>query len=198
MFHTIKPLVLASASPRRRELLESIGLEFHIETAQVDESPAGGESPSDFVLRLSKEKAEAVTHRYPGLWVLAADTIVVVDGDILGKPENMAAASNMLQRLSGRVHEVWTGFCLRHHENSVLAQKAVRTEVRFADLSDALCDAYVKTGEPLDKAGAYGIQGKGACLVEAVNGSYTNVVGLPLAEVVQDLLKHGIIAPRVA
>ncbi len=198
MFHTTKPLILASASPRRRDLLESIGLEFHIETATVDESPAGGESPSDFVLRLSKEKAEAVTHRHPGVWVLAADTIVVVDSDILGKPENMSAAISMLQRLSGRVHEVWTGFCLCHHNDSVLAQGAVRTEVRFADLPEELCDAYVKTGEPLDKAGAYGIQGKGACLVESVNGSYTNVVGLPLAEVVQELLRYGVIAPRVA
>jgi septum formation protein len=130
----------------------------------------------------------------PEAWVLAADTIVEVDGEILGKPVDAADAVRLLKKLRNRWHAVWTGFCLMR--DKAVMTGVVRSEVRFGDFSDAVCVAYVATGEPLDKAGAYGIQGKGAFLVREIKGSYSNVVGLPLHEVVDALLAQGIIEPR--
>lgn len=187
---------MASGSPRRRDFLNDFGLVFDVETADVDEQPFPSETPFEFVLRISKEKAQNVSRKYPDVWVLAADTIVVVDNEILGKPDDEVAAKDMLWKLSGRSHEVWTGFCICRAKDDVFSQQAVQTEVFFVSLTDEICNAYVKTGEPLDKAGSYGIQGKGGFLVEKIQGSYSNVVGLPLAEVFCEMLCLGIIAPE--
>ena len=194
-FTTVARLILASASPRRRSLLKMLGLEFEVEAAAVDESPRPGETPAHFVRRLAAEKGAAIAGQEPDAAVLAADTVVVVDGDLLGKPRDEVEAVEMLKRLSGRAHEVWTGFSLQQG-TGLLSQRAICTQVQFIDLTEALCRAYVRTGEPLDKAGAYGIQGQGGFLVEKISGSYSNVVGLPLAEVVTDLLRFHLIAPR--
>ena len=176
-------LVLASGSPRRRELLEGLGVEFAIRAADIDESPQPGESPERYVERLARDKAKAVgTNAGDDAErevVLAADTIVVLDGQLLGKPRDARDARDMLERLSAREHDVLTGV-------AVLAASGrqrlgiERTRVRFAPLSAAEIDWYVDSSEPLDKAGAYAIQGLGALFVEAVSGNYSNVVGLPL------------------
>ncbi|MFA7348982.1 MAG: Maf family protein [Desulfurivibrionaceae bacterium] len=191
-FRTEARLILASGSPRRRDFLAELGLAFEVVVADIDETPRPGETPVDFVARLSREKAQAVD--IPGAWVLAADTAVVVDGEILGKPGDEAEAAGMLMRLSGRWHEVWTGFSLCRRATGEQCTKTVCTKVRFLELTPELCRAYVRTGEPLDKAGAYGIQGKGCFLVPEISGSYTNVVGLPMAEVLETLLHYKVIA----
>ncbi len=193
-FHTVVELVLASASPRRQRFLHELGLDFTVQPADVDESLQPGELPAVFVRRLAEDKARAVAGMRPAAWVLAADTIVEVEGEILGKPVDGADAVRLLQKLRNRWHAVWTGFCLMRGQ--AVVSGVVRSEVRFGDFSDAVCAAYVATGEPLDKAGAYGIQGKGAFLVREIKGSYSNVVGLPLHEVVDALLAQGIIEPR--
>ncbi|MDG4474851.1 Maf family protein [Thiovibrio frasassiensis] len=190
-FQTEERLILASGSPRRRDFLAELGLVFEVLATEIDETPHSGEPPVDFVARLSREKAQGVD--LPSAWVLAADTAVVVDGEILGKPGDAEEACGMLMRLSGRWHEVWTGFSLWHQTTGALCTKTVCTKVRFLTLTPELCRAYVRTGEPLDKAGAYGIQGKGCFLVPEISGSYTNVVGLPMAEVLEVLLHHKVI-----
>lgn len=194
-FRTVDRLILASASPRRRRFLEGLGLDFQIKAADVDESPAPGELPEEFVLRIAAAKEEAIGVMAPDAWVLGADTVVVLDNGILGKPRDEDDARAMLLRLSGRQHEVWTGFSLSRKSSGDSVRRAVRTEVRFVSLTGDLCRAYVKTGEPLDKAGSYGIQGMGGFLVESITGSYSNVVGLPLSEVVMEMLRLGVIAP---
>lgn len=191
-FRTSERLILASGSPRRRDFLAELGLVFEVRVTDIDETPQPGEQPANFVARLAQEKAQAVD--IPEAWVLAADTAVVVDGEILGKPGDEEEACAMLMRLSGRWHEVWTGFSLCRQATGELCTKAVCTKVRFLPLTPELCRAYVRTGEPLDKAGAYGIQGKGCFLVPEISGSYTNVVGLPMAEVLEALLHHKVIA----
>lgn len=172
-------LVLASASPRRRELLAGLGLTFSVRAANVDETPRAGEPPADYVLRLAQEKAAAVAPESD--LVLAADTTVVIDGEILGKPADGADARRMLRLLSGREHEVMTGVALVEGSRSAAAVETSR--VRMAALTEAEIDWYAATGEPLDKAGAYAIQGLGALFVEAVRGNYSNVVGLPIPAV---------------
>jgi septum formation protein len=167
---TIPELILASGSPRRRELLEGLGVRFTVRPVDLDESPLPGEAPRDYVLRLAVEKAAAAS----GELVLAADTTVVVDGEILGKPRDDEDARRMLRLLSGREHSVLTGIALGK------AAEVDETLVRFAPLSEAEIDWYVATGEPRDKAGAYAIQGLGSLFVESVEGSYSNVVGLPI------------------
>ena len=191
-FRTQEQLILASGSPRRRDFLAELGLVFKVRVTDIDETPQPGEQPADFVARLSREKAQAVEQ--PGAWVLAADTAVVVDGEILGKPGDEGEACAMLMRLSGRWHEVWTGFSLCRQATAELCTKTVCTRVRFLTLTPELCRAYTRTGEPLDKAGAYGIQGKGCFLVPEISGSYTNVVGLPMTEVLDALLHYKVIA----
>jgi len=172
-------LVLASASPRRRELLALLGLEFSVRPVDLDERALAGEAPAAHVRRLAREKAAAAAGE--GELVLAADTVVAVDGEILGKPSDAAEARRMLARLSGRTHEVFTGVALRQGGAAPREAVAVaRTAVRFAALTGAEIDWYVASGEPFDKAGAYAIQGLGALLVEEIEGNYTNVVGLPL------------------
>jgi septum formation protein len=189
-------LVLASASPRRQAFLRQMGLDFEVRAVEIDEEPRPGETPSGLAERLALEKAGVEAARDPAAFVLAADTVVASESALLGKPRDSAEATAMLMRLSGRTHEVWTGFVLCHG-GRILEHRAVRTEVTFIILNDALCRAYVLTGEPLDKAGAYGIQGVGGFLVERICGSYSNVVGLPLAEVMAALLTHGVAAPRI-
>ncbi len=191
-FRTQERLILASGSPRRRDFLAELGIAFEVLATDIDETPLSGEQPVDFVARLALEKAQAV--ELPDAWVLGADTVVVVDGEILGKPGDEEEACGMLMRLSGRWHEVWTGFSLCRQATGELSTKTVCTRVRFLPLTPELCRAYVRTGEPLDKAGAYGIQGKGCFLVPEISGSYTNVVGLPMTEVLETLLHHKVIA----
>jgi septum formation protein len=195
-FKTWGRLILASASPRRQAFLRDLGLTFEVRPADINEEPAAGESPAGFVRRLAMDKAQVVATHDAAAAVLAADTVVVINGELLGKPRDMGGAGAMLKRLSGRTHEVWTGFALCRGRK-ILAEQAVRTEVTFIALNDALCQAYILTGEPLDKAGGYGIQGQGGFLVERICGSYSNVVGLPLAEVVTALLASGVIVPRI-
>lgn len=193
-FRNAAAFILASASPRRREMLAGLGLHFRVEAAEADERVLAGEGPADFVVRVARDKAMIVMERSPGLWVLAADTVVVLDNEILGKPADAADAVLMLKRLSGREHEVWTGFCLGQGGQGGEVCRAVKTAVSFADLSDPVIQAYVRTGDPLDKAGAYGIQFLGGFMVRGINGSYSNVVGLPLAEVIAEMSALGLIA----
>jgi len=193
-----QPLVLASGSPRRREFLAALGLDFTVAPAGVDERPRPAEAAPAYVERLCAAKAAEVGRRFPEAWVLAADTAVVVDGRILGKPDGQDGAAAMLLDLRGRAHEVWTGFCLARPGCGRPRARSVRTTVRFADFPDAVFEAYAATGDGLDKAGAYGIQSLGGVLVEEISGSYSNVVGLPLSEVVAELLAGGVITPRVS
>ncbi|MCG2749868.1 MAG: Maf family protein [Desulfobulbaceae bacterium] len=196
-FRTICSLILASASPRRQRFLRELGLDFSVVPAAVDEQNRSGESPEDYVLRLAEEKALAVAGSHGQACILAADTIVVLAGEILEKPADAAHAEAMLGKMSGNWHEVWTAYCLCHQSEAIMVKQAVCTRVLFRPLSADLCRAYVLTGEPLDKAGSYGLQGRGGFLVEKIDGSYSNVIGLPVAEVVTDLLRFGMIAPNI-
>ena len=182
-------LVLASGSPRRRQLLESLGLEIEVRPADIDETPLESESGCDCALRLAEAKARSVVRE--GELVLAADTVVVLEGDLLGKPGNAAEAAAMLRRLSGREHEVMTGVAVCDLSRSLRLAFVEVTKVRFAELSEAEIAWYVATGEPLDKAGAYGIQGHGSLFVDAIEGNYSNVVGLPLAPTYRLLRRAG-------
>jgi len=177
-------LILASASPRRAELLRAAGISFIVRIANVDESVHDGESPRDYVRRVAREKASAV-ERGADEFVLAADTTVVVDDAILAKPLDSGDAARMLRQLSGRWHDVLTGVCLVRGGKVDL--RVADTRVEFAPMSEAEIAAYVASGEPMDKAGAYGIQGLASRFVREVRGSYTNVVGLPVA-LVYDML----------
>jgi septum formation protein len=179
---TSTPLILASASPRRRELLAQAGFAFEVVTADVAEIRKPGEDPIRFVTRLAREKAEAVLAREdipPNALILGADTIVLLDEEVLGKPQDAADAARMLRLLSGRSHQVITGVCLAKGRERQRAAEV--TFVRFITLSDEEIEAYVATGEPLDKAGAYAIQGRAGRWVPRIHGCYFNVVGLPLA-----------------
>jgi septum formation protein len=185
-------LILASASPRRLELLRLAGLEPVVQPADIDETPLHGEDPVPHVLRLARDKACAVTA--DDAVVLGADTTVVLDGEVLGKPADAATAVAMLSRLRGRTHTVWTAVAVTDPLGRV-AETVVSTEVVFAPLSDAAIAAYVGTGEPLDKAGAYGIQGRAAAFIPRINGSWSNVVGLPLVETLELLRDAGVALP---
>lgn len=173
-------MILASSSPRRRELLQQIGVRFRIQVQAVDETPGAGEAPDAYVARLALAKARAVAALNSGSLVLGADTTVVLDNQLLVKPADDADARCMLRAMSGRTHEVLTAVALVQNAHEVV--QVVRTAVTFCALTEAQIDAYIATGEPADKAGAYGIQGFGAVLVAGINGSYSNVVGLPLTE----------------
>lgn len=183
-------LTLASQSPRRRELLAGLGLSLEVRPARTDETPRAGEAPRDYVGRVAREKARAVT----GTVVLAADTTVALGGDIFGKPEDDADAARMLRALAGRSHEVLTGVCVRSAASGE-REVVVATEVAFAPLSDDEIAWYVATGEPRDKAGAYAIQGVAGAFVSAVRGSVSNVIGLPLAETLALLRAAGLPLP---
>lgn len=180
-------LILASASPRRHELLKGIGLSFEIMPSDVDETFQGGEAPRDHVLRLCREKTMAVARLRPEAFVLGADTVVVLDGDVLGKPNSPAEAKVMLERLSGRFHEVFTGFCIINRERGVEISRLVESDVLFREIAADEIEWYTQSAEPYDKAGAYAVQGMGAMFIKEIRGSYTNVMGLPLCEVVDAL-----------
>lgn len=171
-------LILASGSPRRRELLLGLGVSFTVRPADVDETPRPGEDPADYVVRLAGEKAEAEAHA--GELVLAADTTVVLDGEILGKPTDREDACRMLAKIAAREHEVLSGVALWEPARRARAVALEKTRVKMAPLSPEEIRWYVDTGEPMDKAGSYAVQGLGSMLVLAVFGSYTNVVGLPV------------------
>lgn len=183
--------ILASGSPRRKEILEELGYQFEIKTGDFDESTVALDDPKEGVQKLALGKALAAVQQ-PGLY-LGSDTVVVLDGVVMGKPSDEQDAFRMLRSLSGRTHEVCTGVALvtvgedgtvEHTETFVEA-----TEVTFFELTDEEIDRYIRTGEPMDKAGAYGIQGKGSLFVESIEGDYFNIVGLPLASVVRELKK---------
>ena len=195
-FTTIQKLILASASPRRADFFRKLGLTFRISGAAIDESLKPGEIPTEFVKRLATEKAKIIAGDHPGAWVVGADTVVVLDNKILGKPDSPSHAEEMLQQLSGRWHEVRTGFTICGPGGEI--SRAVMTRVCFIKVFPELIHSYVLTGEPLDKAGSYGIQGLGGVLVREIKGSYSNVIGLPLAEVVEAMLKLRIITPDVS
>lgn len=185
-------LILASASPRRRELLSSLGLSFEVLAAELEERPAPGEAPERYVERVACEKAAKVASLRGGALVLAADTEVVVDGEVLGKPRDPAHAVAMLRRLSGRCHRVLTAVAL---DGVHRARRVVETKVCFRPLGEQEIAWYVGTGEPLDKAGAYALQGKGGALVQSIEGSASGVIGLPLAETVEMLVQAAFALP---
>ncbi len=187
---TTTRLVLASASPRRAALLDQLGVSYTVDAADIDERERVDEAPNDYVRRLALAKAETVCGRRGRVEpVLGADTAVVIDDRIIGKPADFTAAVAILGALSGRWHEVYTGVALVHRAASVIA---VRTRVKFRALEQAEIAAYWDTGEPCDKAGAYAIQGLAGAFVERIDGSYSNVVGLPLMETFAELTRAGI------
>ncbi|MGH7889877.1 MAG: Maf family protein [Thermodesulfobacteriota bacterium] len=188
------PLILASSSPRRKELLERLGIEFEVIPSLIDEVHHAGESPEDFTLRVSSDKALYVA---AGLnsdsVVIGADTIVVIDGEILGKPRDAEDAKSMLGKISGREHRVITGFSIVKPKDQILHREHVESRVKIKTLAPWEIEGYIKTREPMDKAGAYGAQGIGAFMIEQIQGSYTNVVGLPLSQMVDVLTRLGIL-----
>jgi septum formation protein len=186
-------LILASKSLRRYELLKQLGLGFEVIPSRVVEDFIQGESPQEHVLRLAEAKALEVGTRYPDHWVIAADTIVYINGSILGKPKDREEALEMLRRLSGQEHWVLTGFSVHHLEKEKGDREAVQTAVKVKTLTPVEMEWYVQTGEPFDKAGGYAIQGIGSFMIESILGSYTNVVGLPLCELIQMLNRLGAI-----
>jgi len=189
----IKRLILASSSPRRKELLEEIGLQFEVIPGNVREVVTEGESPINHVVRLAKEKALAVAVNLTDSWVIGADTIVLLDGEILGKPAGVEDACRMLLKLNGKKHRVITGFCIHDIDRGETITSYVETIVTFNEVSEEEILNYIKTGEPFDKAGGYAIQGMGSFLVKEIEGSYTNVVGLPVDELKEVLKRLGVI-----
>ena len=202
-------LVLASASPRRQELLRSAGIAITVQPTNIPETPLDGENPKTFAQRLAHEKAWAIFKQRPNEFVLGADTIVVVDGQILGKPVNASDAARMLRLLSGRTHEVTTGVCLMgprstaqpetatsessKHESALGDTRSETTRVTMSMFGDEEIQAYIATGEPMDKAGAYAIQGIASRWIPRIEGDYSNVVGLPVALVYKMLRENKVV-----
>lgn len=184
--------ILASASPRRRELLNNIGVSFEVVVSEADESGLSKDVPSEiYVQELALLKAAASARKVlkrKDAVIIAADTIVTLDGQILGKPKDEEEAFDVLKSLSGRCHEVLTGYCVMRIKDGFTVCNMVKTEVNFKPLDESEITAYIETGEPMDKAGAYGIQGIGALLIDSINGDYFNVVGLPVSAL-SDTLK---------
>ncbi len=186
--------VLASASPRRKELLEKMGLQFSIVVSEADESAVSRDIPVNlYVQELALLKASATAKillRNKKALIIAADTIVTLDGEILGKPDGEDGAKKMLSSLSGRTHEVYTGYCIMRISDGKTVCNSVKTEVKFKTLTEQKIRSYIESGEPMDKAGAYGIQGLGSMLIEKINGDYFNVVGLPVSALADTLEKE--------
>ena len=195
MPHTSPPIILASASPRRRELLARVGIDFQVVPSNADETLLEDETPEAHVIRLSCDKAMEVSGRQAqaGRWFIGSDTIVVCDDVILGKPVDASDAAGMLTRLSGRYHRVISGYAVHDRESDRTLCAAVTTRVFFKDLTSREIEGYIASGEPFDKAGAYAIQGIGSFMVPKIEGSYSNVVGLPLCEVIAALEELGAI-----
>ena len=190
-------LILASKSPRRRYLLEQAGLSFSVIPSDIDETAIPLSPPEIYVKVLSEAKAESIAKKYPEKWVIGADTIVLKDGVVLGKPGSIDEARSMLKKLSGEIHQVFTGYSILCKSKNRIFSETVQTEVLFKNLTDEEIEWYIHTKEPFDKAGAYAIQGLGTFLVKRINGSYTNVVGLPVCEVIEFLIQEGIVGLRV-
>jgi septum formation protein len=186
-------LILASKSPRRRYLLEQAGLKFSVMPSHIDETKIPISSPETYVRILSEAKADSVSQKYPEKWVIGADTIVLNNGAILGKPESNEDARTMLKQLSGQTHQVLTGYAVVCKAKNRKFSETIKTDVFFKRLSDEEIAWYIHTKEPFGKAGAYAIQGIGSFLVKSIHGSYTNVVGLPVCEVIEFLIKEGIV-----
>jgi len=185
-------LILASKSPRRSYLLKQAGLEFSIIPSSFNEYSVTLSSPESYVRKLAEGKAKDISDKHPDSWVIGADTIVLIRNTVLGKPDSDDDARRMLKRLSGKTHQVLTGYCICCKKKNRFFSETIKTDVLFKELSDEEIDWYIHTGEPFDKAGAYAIQGLGTFLVKRINGSYTNVVGLPVCEIVEFLIKEGV------
>ncbi len=188
----MKKIILASGSPRRKELLEKIGLKFTVDVPDIEEDFKSNLTPQELVKQLSAKKAEVIAKKHPDAIVIAADTIGVLKGEIIGKPHTAAQAEKMLESLSGTSHLVITGFTITDTDTGKTITEEVQTKVYFKKLSKAEVNGYVKTGEPLDKAGGYAIQGLGALLVKKIEGDYYNVIGLPLSSLTDALKEFGI------
>jgi septum formation protein len=193
--HACASLILASKSPRRKHLLEQAGLKFSVIPSDFDETSVAMSDPASYVRALAEFKALDISHKHPDSWVIGADTLVLIDNQALGKPGCDDDAREMLKRLSGKRHQVLTGYCICCRAKKQLFSETVKTDVHFKKLRRGEIDWYIGTGEPLDKAGAYAIQGLGSFLVRSIKGSYTNVVGLPVCEVIEFLIKEGAIVP---
>jgi septum formation protein len=185
------PLILASLSPRRKDILTQIGIPFQSVGSRVGEVASKRMKPDDFACLMANRKAESVKKVYRKRWILAADTLVVVNKKMFGKPKDVQECRSMLLDLSGRRHRVITGFCILDPDGNKSHREAVSTRVTVKELSALEIDAYIETAEPFDKAGAYAIQGIGAFMVKGIEGSYSNVVGLPICEVVRALIICG-------
>lgn len=193
MFIANKEIILASGSPRRQAYLKDMGIAFKVCKADIDEAPMADEHPRIYVSRMARQKALVGMEKNEHAWIIAADTIVSLSNKILGKPKSVDDAVNSLMLLNGREHEVITAFCIGSKGKNTLHEESVVTKVKFTQFNENIARAYVSTGESYDKAGAYGIQGLGAFLVSGVNGSYSNVVGLPLCEVMAVMQKLQIV-----
>lgn len=186
-------IILASKSPRRRYLLTQAGITFSVIPSRIDESTVPMAPPAQYVKDLALAKANDVARHHPEKWIIGADTIVLMDGRILGKPKSRNHARQMLGRLSGQTHQVYTGFAICCQAKNRLFSDTVVTDVMFKELADDEIEWYIHTEEPFDKAGAYAIQGLGTFLVKRIFGSYTNVVGLPVCEVIEILIREGVV-----
>jgi septum formation protein len=187
-------IVLASESPRRVDILRTLGISFSIIPPDIDETKLKDETPQEFVARISYEKANKVGQHFPDKWVIAADTIVVLKGKVLGKPKDERDAFNMLRTLRGKWHKVITGYCVLNLLKNVVYRDIVETKVFVRHMTDDEITRYIKTSEPMGKAGSYAIQGKGGYMVKEIKGSYTNVVGLPICEIAEALLSLGVLS----
>lgn len=193
MFKQLTPFILASASPRRQEYLASLGISFQIIPAIIDETPLPGELSTPFAVRMAKEKSETVARENENACIISADTVVTLDQEIFGKPTTAEEARNILKKLQGKAHDVITGVSVKHAKNNIDESFSVVTKVMFEHYNDAVLDAYIATGDPMDKAGGYGIQSYGGFLVKSIAGSYSNVVGLPMSHLISALLKHNML-----
>ena len=191
--NNVPKIILASESPRRSSLLKQAGLSFSVVPSSFDESLVSVSSPQPYVKFLAESKALDVSKKYPESWVIGADTIVLINETILGKPDSKQNARDMLNLLSGKTHKVMTGYCIRCDIQNVLFSDTVSTDVVFKHLTEKEIEWYIHTDEPFDKAGAYAIQGLGSSFVKAINGSYTNVVGLPVCEIFDFLFRKHIL-----
>lgn len=186
-------IILASKSPRRRYLLQQAGLPFSVVPSDIDERSIPNAPPDIYVKLLSEAKADSISNIYPDKWIIGADTIVLKDDMILGKPVSRDNARSMLKQLSGQIHQVLTGYAICCRAKDRKYSETIKTEVLFKNLTDEEIEWYIHTKEPFDKAGAYAIQGLGTFLVKRINGSYTNVVGLPICEVIDFFIKEGLL-----
>lgn len=188
----MRKIVLASKSPRRRELLRQIGLDFVVDVSEIDEDKISHASPLGLAKNLSKVKAEKIAKKHKDAIIIAADTLIVLNNEIIGKPKDKEDAKKMLQKLSGKTHFVITGFTIHDSRSKKEITKALTSKVKFKKMTEKEINDYVETEEPLDKAGGYGIQDKGAVFIEKVEGDFFNVVGLPVFTLSEILKKFGI------